>query len=262
MIYPNIDPVALQLGPVAIRWYGLMYLVGFAAAWWLGMRRKAFLGERITDEGISDLIFYCALGAVLGGRVGYMLFYAWPDLIADPLRLFKVWQGGMSFHGGCLGVCLGGWYFAKKQGLQWFAVMDFLSPFAPIGLGAGRLGNFINGELWGRPTDMAWGMVFPHVDTLSRHPSQLYELILEGLVLFTLLWFYSSKPRPLSSVSGMFLIGYGAARIFVEYFREPDMQLGFLWAGLTMGQWLSIPMVLAGIYLIMTAEKRHGFVSP
>ncbi len=260
MIYPSIDPVALKIGPLVIRWYGLMYLVGFASAWWLGLRRKAQLGNNITDEDISDLIFYCALGAVLGGRIGYMLFYAWPDFIADPLLLFKVWQGGMSFHGGCVGVFLGGGYFARQHKLTWFAIMDFITPFVPIGLGAGRLGNFINGELWGRPTEMPWGMVFPHVDHLPRHPSQLYEMLLEGMVLFVLLWWFSSKPRAKTKVSALFLIGYGAARIFVEYFREPDVQLGFLWAGLTMGQWLSVPMVFVGVYLFMTAEKRDGSI--
>ena len=260
MVYPHIDPVILQIGPVALRWYGLMYLIGFASAWWLGVRRKALLGAHMTDENISDLIFYCAIGTVLGGRLGYMLFYAWPTLMDDPLALFKVWQGGMSFHGGCLGVIIGGWIFAKKHDLKFFAITDFIAPFVPIGLGAGRLGNFINGELWGQPTDLPWGMVFPHVDALPRHPSQLYEFFLEGVLLFFLLWCYSRKPRLLSRVSAVFLIGYGAARFFVEYFREPDLQLGYLWGGFTMGQWLSLPMIIIGLYLLMTAEKRDGSI--
>jgi phosphatidylglycerol---prolipoprotein diacylglyceryl transferase len=260
MVFPGIDPVALHLGPLAIRWYGLMYLVGFGSAWWLGVRHRSRLGDHITEEHISDLIFMCALGAIIGGRVGFMFIYAWPELLKDPLSLFKVWQGGMSFHGGCMGVLIGGWFFARAHQKTWFFVMDFIAPLVPIGLGAGRLGNFINGELWGRPTDVAWGMVFPHVDHLSRHPSQLYEFFLEGVVLFAGLWWYARKPRPLSSVSAVFLMGYGSARFIVEYFREPDVQLGFLWSGMTMGQWLSLPMVLLGVLLwINSRRKKYGY---
>lgn len=249
MLFPQIDPVALQIGPVAIRWYGLMYLIGFASAWWLGLKRKASLGSSTTDEQVSDLIFYCALGAILGGRLGYMLFYAWPELMHDPMSLFKIWQGGMSFHGGCAGVLLAAGYFAHKNKHTWLEVTDFVAPLVPIGLGAGRLGNFINGELWGRPSDVPWAIIFPHVDELPRHPSQLYECLLEGVILFIVLWWFSSKPRPRGQISAAFLLGYSSARIFVENFREPDVQIGFLWHGLTMGQWLSVPMVAFGLLL-------------
>ncbi len=259
--YHGIDPVMVHLGPVAIHWYGVMYMLGFVGAWWLAQRRRHHLSPTLTKDDISDLIFYSALGVVLGGRIGYMVFYGFHTLLADPLALFRIWEGGMSFHGGCLGVFVGGGVFARKHGLTWFAIMDFVAPFVPIGLGTGRLGNFINGELWGRLTDGSWGVVFPHVDQFPRHPSQLYECILEGVVLFTILMVFSSKPRPKSAVSALFLIGYGSARFVVEWFREPDAHLGLLSFGLSMGQWLSLPMIIFGVMLMFWAyrssRKQH-----
>lgn len=252
-VYETIDPVLLHLGPIAIRWYGLMYLIGFIGAWMLAQYRRHTLSSSMSRDDISDLIFYCALGVVLGGRIGYMIFYGSSLLIKDPLALLRIWEGGMSFHGGCLGVFVGGWYFARKHGLTWFAVMDFIAPFVPIGLAAGRLGNFINGELWGRVTNGAWGVIFPHVDQLPRHPSQLYECMLEGFILFVILMIFSRKTRPTSAVSALFLIGYGSARFVVEWFREPDAHLGLLSFGLSMGQWLSLPMIILGVMLMFWA---------
>lgn len=256
--YPNIDPVAFTLGPLKVHWYGLMYLLAFVIAWLLARYRIAYNNPgKWTAENVSDLIFYSAIGAVFGGRIGYMLFYAFSDLSAHPLSLFKIWEGGMSFHGGILGVVIALFIFSRKINKSLLEVLDFTAPLAPLGLAAGRLGNFINGELWGQPTDLPWAMIFPSGGNIPRHPSQLYELILEGLVLFTLVWWYSSKPRPLGAVSGVFLIGYALSRIFVEFFRQPDYQLGYLAFGwLTMGQILSIPMFLIGLYLWWTKRCK------
>ncbi|HEB63237.1 MAG TPA: prolipoprotein diacylglyceryl transferase [Gammaproteobacteria bacterium] len=256
--FPDIDPVALSLGPLKIHWYGLMYLFGFAFAWLLGNWRAKQPGSGWNSEQVSDLIFYCALGLVLGARIGYMLFYQFESVLANPLDLFKIWQGGMSFHGGAIGVTIGIWLFGRKYKKDFFSVTDFLVPLAPLGLFAGRMGNFINGELWGRTTDSAFGMVFPNGGPLARHPSQLYEAILEGLVLFLILWFYSSKPRPKMAVSGLFLLGYGLFRSFVEFFREPDAHLGFIaFDWLTMGQILSLPMIIGGLILILLAYRKN-----
>lgn len=258
LTYPAIDPVALQLGPLKIHWYGLMYLTGFFFAWWLGNRRARQPDSGWNDEQISDLIFYGAMGVILGGRIGYMLFYNFPELAANPLNLFKIWEGGMSFHGGMLGVAVALWLFARKYHKTFFQVADFTIPLVPIGLGAGRIGNFINGELWGRVTDVPWAMVFPTGGDLPRHPSQLYQATLEGLVLFLLVWIYSSKPRPAMAVSGLFLIGYGSVRCLVELVREPDAQLGYLAFGwVTMGQVLSLPMILIGAGLMIWAYKKR-----
>lgn len=256
LTYPNIDPVALSLGPLKIHWYGLMYLIGFAVVWWLGRIRARRPDSGWDAEQISDLVFYGALGAVLGGRLGYILFYSFPFFIADPLSIFKVWQGGMSFHGGMVGVFVAMWLYGRKFHKGFFQITDFIAPLVPIGLGAGRIGNFINGELWGRVSDGPWAMVFPNAGALARHPSQLYQAFLEGIVLFIILWLYSSKPRPTMAVSGMFLIFYGLFRFIVEFVRVPDAQLGYLAFGwLTMGQVLSIPMILIGLWLVWWAYK-------
>lgn len=257
LTYPHLNPIALQIGPLAIHWYGLMYLIGFAGAWFLASYRARQPGSGWTATQVSDLIFYSALGVLIGGRLGYMFFYAFPSLLNNPLTLFKIWDGGMSFHGGFLGVMLGLWFFARQTKKPFFVVGDFLAPLVPFGLAAGRLGNFINGELWGRTTDVPWAMIFPNGGPFPRHPSMLYEFLLEGVVLFMILWVYSAKPRPTMAVSGLFLLGYGTFRIFIEFFRQPDIQLGYLaFNWLTMGQLLSIPMLFFGGVLMYFAYKR------
>jgi phosphatidylglycerol:prolipoprotein diacylglycerol transferase len=258
LIHPNFDPIALQLGPIAIRWYGLMYLTAFAVVIVLGrMRIRTQPWLAISSRDLDDMLFYGVLGVVLGGRLGYILFYKPLEYLHDPIRIFFVWEGGMSFHGGFLGVILAMLWFARSHGKKWLQVTDFIAPLCPLGLGAGRIGNFINGELWGRPSDLPWAMVFPQVDGLARHPSQLYEFLLEGLVLFALVWFYSRRWRPLGAVSGMFLASYGVLRFLVEFTREPDSFLGLLSLELSMGQWLSLPMIAAGVAMIIWAN-RHG----
>jgi len=256
LTHPAIDPVAITIGPLQIHWYGVMYLIGFAAAWWLGRRRSRRPDIPLQAVHVDDLLFYCALGVVLGGRLGYILFYNFSAFLADPVSLFRVWEGGMSFHGGLLGVLLAAGWFARKHGIRYFALMDFIAPLVPIGLGAGRLGNFINGELWGRVSDVPWAMVFPGAGDLPRHPSQLYEFFLEGVVLFILLWWFSSRPRPVMSVSGLFAVGYGTFRFLVELVREPDAHLGYLaFDWFTMGQLLSLPLVVAGGVLLLLAYR-------
>lgn len=254
--YPQIDPVALSLGPIAIHWYGLMYLVGFAGGWWLGRVRAARPGSGWNPQHVDDLVFYMALGAVIGGRVGYVLFYNFAAFIQNPLVLLQVWSGGMSFHGGLLGVMLALWLFNRKHQLGYWRTADFLAPLVAIGLGAGRLGNFINGELWGKVTDVPWGMVFPHVGPEARHASMLYQFFLEGVVLFVILWWFSSKPRPLYAVSGLFGLCYGLFRFLVEFVREPDAHIGYLAFGwFTMGQALTLPMMAAGLLLLWLAYR-------
>ncbi|OGV47321.1 MAG: prolipoprotein diacylglyceryl transferase [Legionellales bacterium RIFCSPHIGHO2_12_FULL_42_9] len=250
LTFPNFDPVAFSLGPLQVHWYGLMYLLAFLMAWLLAHWRTTHYQLTFTSEQISDLIFYGALGVILGGRIGYMLFYGTSQLLANPLILFKVWQGGMSFHGGVLGVGTALWLFSRKLNKSFFEITDFVAPLVPLGLAVGRLGNFINGELWGRVTDVPWAMVFPNADGLPRHPSQLYELGLEGIVLFIVVWCYASQPRPAGQVTGVFLIGYALCRVFIEFFREPDPQIGYLaWNWLTMGQLLSLPLLILGFWL-------------
>ncbi|MCE3043494.1 prolipoprotein diacylglyceryl transferase [Legionella sp. 16cNR16C] len=250
LTYPVINPVAFTLGPVKVHWYGLMYLLGFFMAWALARLRVKLYRLDWSNEQVSDLIFYAALGVIIGGRVGYMLFYNTHQLISTPWALFRLWEGGMSFHGGLIGVALALWLFARRSKKPFLEVADFIAPLVPLGLAAGRAGNFINGELWGRVTDVPWAMIFPGSDGQPRHPSQLYELGLEGIVLFIVVWLYAAKKRPTGCVSAIFLIGYSLCRIFAEFFREPDIQLGYLaFDSLTMGQLLSIPMLLAGLWL-------------
>ena len=258
LVYPQINPVALQIGPLAIHWYGLMYLAGFMTFLWLGRRRIVTLNHpQINNKLLDDLLFYGVLGVILGGRLGEVLFYNPGYYLSNPLKILAVWEGGMSFHGGFLGVLVAMALFAWQQKLRWLELMDFVAPLVPPGLAFGRLGNFINGELWGRPTDMPWGMVFPRVDNLPRHPSQLYEFALEGVLLFALLWLYAKKPRPAGAVSGLFLIGYGSFRFLAEFTRNPDDGIfGLMTFGISMGQWLSLPMVLAGVLMMTWSIRR------
>ncbi|MGZ8209321.1 MAG: prolipoprotein diacylglyceryl transferase [Burkholderiales bacterium] len=257
--HPQFDPVAVQIGPLAVRWYGLMYLVGFALLWAAGRYRIKTRPDSVwTTKDLDDALFYGILGTILGGRLGYVLFYKLGDYLAEPWRIFYVWEGGMSFHGGMIGVILALWLFARSRRQDWLRVTDFIAPLVPLGLAAGRLGNFINAELWGRPTDVPWAMVFPNVDALPRHPSQLYEFALEGVALFVLLWWFSSKPRPRGAISGLFLIGYGVFRFAVEFTRQPDSFLGLLALGLSMGQWLSIPMIALGVAMMIWAYRTRA----
>lgn len=258
--HPFIDPVAFELGPLAVRWYGLMYVLALVVGWAL-LARRAGRGPHAdwSSEQVADVVFYVALGAVVGGRLGYILFYDFSAYLAEPLAVFRVWQGGMSFHGGLIGAILAVVWLARRLGRPWLALTDFVAPAIALGLGFGRLGNFINGELWGAPTGLPWGMVFPQAGELARHPTQLYEALLEGLVLFAVLWWFSSRARPLGAVSGLFLLLYGLFRSLVELLREPDAHLGYLAFGwLTMGQVLCVPMLLGGVWLLARAGRRRG----
>lgn len=279
LAFPKFDPVIFSIGPVSLHWYGLMYLVGFVFAMWLAVRRANKQGSGWTKDEVENLLYAGFLGVFVGGRVGYVLFYNLPLFLDNPLYLFKVWDGGMSFHGGLMGVILVMFWFARRTKRTFFQVSDFIAPLIPFGLGAGRLGNFINGELWGRvTTDTPWAMLFPssrsedvalaaadpsllpllnQYGVLPRHPSQLYELLLEGVVLFIILNLFIRKPRPMGAVSGLFLIGYGAFRIIVEAFRQPDAQLGLFDGVISMGQILSIPMVVAGVIMMIWAYRRR-----
>ena len=257
--YPNINPIAFKIGPFKVFWYGIMYIVGLALAWVLAVYRAKKPKSGWTKEQVGDLIFYSAIGLVVGGRLGYMLFYDFHNFIASPIIIFKTWQGGMSFHGGLLGVAIAVALFAWRYKKHFFTVADFIAPLAPLGLGAGRIGNFINDELWGRITTMPWGMIYPKAGPLPRHPSEIYEFFCEGVVLFLILWFYSAKTKPRMAVSAMFLLCYGCIRFFLEFWRQPDPQLGFIAFGwMTQGQLLSIPMIILGIILLYFAYKRKG----
>jgi len=275
--YPQIDPVVLALGPLKIHWYGLMYLIAFAAAWWLGRRRASAVNSVVKPEQVDDLIFYGAIGVVLGGRVGSVLFYNFETFLNDPIYLFKIWQGGMSFHGGFLGVLVAMEFYRRKLGCRFFELTDFIAPLVPLGLASGRLGNFINAELWGAPSNVPWAMKlsceqFPaeqYIDYAGplcfspRHPSQLYEMFIEGLLLFVVLWLISAKPKPVMTVSGYFLLLYGLGRSSVEFIRLPDANIGYLlntdW--LTRGITLSVPMIIVGLVLVIYA-KRAGKNAP
>lgn len=257
--FPDIDPVALRIGPLAIRWYGIAYLLSFGLAWWLMAYRARHRRPPWSAERISDLVFYTALGAIVGGRLGHVVFYDLGSYLRDPLAILKVWQGGMSFHGGLIGSLVAIGYFARKQAMAFFQVADFLAPVVPVGLCLGRIANFVNGELWGIPTDLPWGVVFPDPSAgpVPRHPSQLYEAALEGVLLFLALWVYSARARPARAVSGLFLVGYGVLRFLVEFFKVPEPPLGYLAFGwLTMGQVLSLPMLLGGAWLLLAAYRQ------
>lgn len=258
LIYPQIDPIAFSLGPIKVHWYGIMYLVGFAGAWGLSIVRCKKPYSPITKAQVSDMIFYAALGVILGGRIGYMLFYDFSNFIHAPWIIFKVWEGGMAFHGGLVGVILAISLFCRKYKCNVFDILDFIAPMVPIGLGAGRLGNFINGELWGRVTDSPIGMVFPNGGPLPRYPSQLLEFALEGIILFLILWFLSRKQHPRLFVSAHFLIWYGLFRFIAEFFRQPDPQMGYmLFNWMTMGQLLSTPMIVSGLIILLYVSTQN-----
>lgn len=255
-VFSQIDPVAFSLGPLSVRWYGLMYLFGFAFAMWLAGRRADAPNSGWTRNEVSDLLFYGFLGVILGGRVGYVLFYNFDLFLADPLYLFKIWTGGMSFHGGLIGVITAMIWFAHKTKRHFFTVADFVAPLIPFGLGVGRIGNFLNGELWGRVTDVPWAIIFPEAGSEPRHPSQLYQFALEGVVLFIILNLFWRKHPPRGAISGMFLLCYGLFRFLVEFVRQPDSQLGLYFQEISMGQILSTPMIIAGALMIWVAYKR------
>jgi phosphatidylglycerol:prolipoprotein diacylglycerol transferase len=252
--YPEIDPIIFSIGPLAVRWYGLMYVIGFLAAWFLARRRATDSWSVIKSAQIDDLIFYGMLGVIVGGRLGYSLVYGWQYWLEDPLYVFKITQGGMSFHGGLVGVIVAMWIYGRSINKGMLQVTDFVAPIVPIGLGTGRIGNFINGELWGKETDVPWSF---NIGGVGLHPSQLYEALLEGLLLFVILWTFSSQQRPRMAMSGMFLLWYGVFRFFVEFYRVPDKDPGYIAFGwLTMGQILSVPMILFGAGLIFVAYRN------
>ena len=267
LAHPHFDPVALSLGPVQVHWYGLMYLIGFYGCWFLAVRRGKSAHMPFSATAVSDLLFFVALGVILGGRIGYTLFYNLPAFLADPVEIIRIWKGGMSFHGGLLGVIVAVWLFARTNKLAFFYVMDFVALVVPFGLLTGRIGNFINAELWGKHSTLPWAMTF-HTDPdcnpagtmaacLPRHPSMLYEAILEGVVMLAILWWFSSKPRPPAAVCGLFLVLYGVFRSLIEFVRVPDAQIGYLLGGwLTMGQVLCLPMLLTGGFLMAWAYGR------
>lgn len=258
--YPELDPIVFSIGPISIHWYAISYLVGIGLAWWVAKVRVRRLGLAFSDEQISDLVFYATLGLLLGGRIGYTLFYGLEAMAADPLRLFRIWEGGMSFHGGLLGVLAAMLLFARKIGRSFFEVTDFIAPVVPLGLGSGRLGNFVNTELPGRMTDVPWAVQFPG-ELIGRHPSSLYQAALEGPVLFLILWWFANRQpaRPTMAISGVFCLGYGSLRVISELFREPDAHLRFVaFDFLTMGQLLSVPLALLGVALLVMARRAQA----
>ena len=261
LLHPQFDPVAFSLGPLSVHWYGLMYLVAFSQFIALGRLRIRQHLAPVSAEQLDDLLFYGVLGVILGGRLGQVLFYEPAHYLAHPLEILAVWKGGMSFHGGFLGVLIAMALWARKSGCNWLTLTDFIAPLVPLGLAAGRIGNFINGELWGRIADPAlpWAMVFPQSGSLEpRHPSQLYHVGLEGIALFILLWWYSARARPRGAISGLFLIGYGSCRFITEFFREPDAGIFGHSYSISMGQWLSLPMLLAGVALLALAYRKKS----
>lgn len=260
LTYPKLDPVAFSVGPLRIYWYGVMYLIGFIVGYFILLKRRKSQGRLWTSTEVGDLVFYVALGVILGGRIGFVIVYS-PELIfSKPWTLLEFWVPGRSFHGGLVGVIIALWYFSYKAQCRLLEALDFIAPVVPLGLGAGRLGNFFNGELWGRMTDLPWGMVFPHVDAYPRHPSQLYEFLLEGICMFIILMAYSRKPRATGRVSALFLIFYGIFRSLIEFWREPDLEQGFVaFNWLTMGQLLSLPMIIFGLLLWFYAAKKKSY---
>lgn len=267
LTHPQIDPIALQLGPLAIHWYGLTYLAAFGLFIWLGskrLRHEPFASIQTpqpwTRRDVEDILFLGVMGVVLGGRIGYCLFYKPAYYLSHPLEVFFVWQGGMSFHGGMLGVIAAMVWYSRSRGRPFLQVMDFVAPCVPTGLAAGRVGNFINGELWGRLADpsLPWGMVFRGAGDLPRHPSQIYQFLMEGMLLFVLLWLYARKPRAQGQVAAMFVLGYGIFRFVAEFFRQPDDHLGLLALGMSMGQWLCVPMILGGLALWLWSGRSQG----
>ena len=257
MVFPEFDPVALQIGPIAIRWYALSYIGGILLAWRYCIWCAQLAPRRVQRGQLDDLMFWVTIGIILGGRLGQVLLWEPGYYLSHPLDVLKIWEGGMAFHGGFLGVVVAMWLFGKLRGRHWMEVTDFIAPMIPCGLAAGRIGNFINGELWGRATDLPWGMIFPQAgDNIPRHPSQLYQFAGEGVALFIILWLFARKPRPMGAVSGVFLIGYGGFRFLAEFAREPDNFLGLLALNFSMGQWLSLPMILAGVAMLVWANRR------
>ncbi len=257
--YPNINPVALDIGFIKIHWYGITYVVGILVAWLLLRYRGKQEFWHFNDEQISDLIFYAMLGIIVGGRLGSVLFYNFSYYLQHPIEVFYIQKGGMSFHGGLIGVLIAVLFFARKTNTSFFKVTDFIAPVVPVGLGCGRIGNFINGELWGAPSNAPWAMIFPDhaAGGIARHPSQLYEAFLEGVVLFVILWWFSAKPRPAKAISGLFLLGYGIFRFMVEFVRVPDQHIGYLaFDWFTMGMLLSLPMIVFGLLLMILAYKK------
>jgi phosphatidylglycerol:prolipoprotein diacylglycerol transferase len=279
LAYPAINPIIVSLGPVAIRWYGLMYVVGFAAAWWLARKRAALPGSTWQPADVDDLIFFAAIGVIAGGRIGWILFYGAERVLGDPWSIVRIWEGGMSFHGGLLGVILAVWLFAHRRRKRLADVLDFLAPLPALGLMTGRIGNFINGELWGKPTEVPWGFIVDPANlyqqqkdeavrmcqrfdidpcVLHVHASQLYEAALEGLVLFFILWLFTARPRPRLAPTGLFLLCYGVFRFLVEFVRVPDQDRGYLFFDwVTMGQILSLPMIVLGGFLLVFAYRRR-----
>jgi phosphatidylglycerol:prolipoprotein diacylglycerol transferase len=261
LIHPMPDPIAFSIGPLAVRWYGLMYLLAFAQFIALGrmrVRQAHIAAAGWKKEDLEDMLFYGVLGVVIGGRLGEVLFYNPAYYFSHPADIFAVWKGGMSFHGGFLGVMVAMWLWARKRGRRLMDVMDFIAPLVPLGYAAGRIGNFINAELPGRVADasLPWAMIWPAVDNLPRHPSPIYQALVDGVLLFVILWLYARKPRPFMAVSGVFALGYGCARFFTEYFRTPDYEVSFAGLTISAGQMLSLPMIGLGIILLVIAYKR------